>query len=69
VFKKLKVRIKKEEPKYEFPDKPMSEWTIKEIKEICHFYSRNHDRCPFHDYDPYGVAACTLKISLWGCHD
>lgn len=68
MFKKLKVKIKKEEPKYELPNRPMDEWTLKEIKGICKFYGKNHEKCPFCVTDEFGGEFCYIRGMLsWNC--
>ena len=67
MFKKLKVKIKKEEPKYELPNRPMDEWTLKEIKEICTFYGKNHEKCPFYMHDMYGKCCEIRGMLSWDC--
>lgn len=68
MLSKLNLLHTKLDSKYELPiNKPMSELTIQEVQAICHAYSKNHKDCPFYDEDPYGCAACMVKISLWGC--
>ena len=66
MFKKLKVKIKKEEPEYELPNRPMDEWTFKEIKEICKFYGKNHEKCPFCVADEVGGEFATSEEGYRG---
>ncbi len=72
MFKKLKVRIKKEEPKkeepkYEPPKKSIYEYTLSEIAEVCKHYANNHEKCPLCCHDEFGVCCYVRGELSWDC--